>query len=355
MGEIDLRSVPLVGQLIDELPVGVVVIDADERVVLYNRYEARMARRAKERVLGEPFFDDAVAPCMDVRELAGVLRSELGRRPLRTDVEFSFGFPFNETPRDVLVRMRDHEFEGRPHAVLYVEDISARKAVERTREALSALLVHDLKNPLAALMANLGFLEEDLGEGTDPEIAESLHDARRASARMQSMLLDLLDVTRLQTRSMPLDRSETDLAELARVVVSDVAAVARAEDVAVRLRLTGDCVCSVDAGLIRRALGNLLDNALRYAPRGSEVCVEVRGENDALLLLVADEGPGVPPDARSAIFDPHARVEGGDAASMNRGLGLSLVHLVATAHGGRARVVPDVERGATFEVEIPRR
>lgn len=186
--------------LFDLLPLGVVVLDQSGRVVVYNRREEELARRRRADVLGHPFFSE-VAPCLDVRELSGRFAQGIGREALNVDLEFSFLFPFLDRPRDVLIHLRSMEADGEPYGVLLIEDVPAARSAERMREQLASLLVHDLKNPLGAIIGNTEFGLEHVSPGV---VADALEDVRLAATRLESMVLTLLDVGRLETSHVPL-------------------------------------------------------------------------------------------------------------------------------------------------------
>src|SRR5205823_4753794 len=111
-----------------------------------------------EKVLGKHFFTE-VAPCMNVRGLADEYAARIGTAELALTREFSFPFPWLEQPREAVVRLSSFEEGGQHYGFLTIEEVTARRALERMQRTLSSLLVHDLKNPLAIMSANLEFLE----------------------------------------------------------------------------------------------------------------------------------------------------------------------------------------------------
>lgn len=338
----------------DALPVGAIVLDATGRVVVYNRYEEHLARRRRENVLGRDFFHE-VAPCMNVPELGGAFRAGIGSGELDAEVELSFPLRFGTLARDVLVRMRPLLLDGAPHAVIVVEDVSHRLAVDRLKAALTRLLVHDLKNPLAAVLANLSVVQQ-LGTHLPPAqrtaLDEAAEDAIAASNRLERMILDLLDVARLETSTMPVARAPVLLEELVSTCLRDGAAVARLREVELVADVERDASGLLDTALMRRAVGNLVENALRHAPRGSRVVVRGRREGGAAILEVADRGPGIPPELSETVFETFVQV-GSHARGANRGLGLTFVRLAARAHGGEASVTTRPEHGSTFRIAVP--
>ena len=346
----ELTSNPvLLAPLFDALPIGVVVLDQTGRVVVYNECEERLAGRARERVLGRRFFEE-VAPCLDVRDLGGRFRAGIARGEISAHVEFTFPFPNVNQPRDVVVRMLAFGASGAPHGLLLVEDISTRKAVERMREVLAQLLVHDMKSPLAAILGNLDFLGD--GHAAPAEVSEIVHETRDAGHSLQRMIHNLLDIARLETGVFPINARETDLVAL----VTD--AVRRAQGTA---RMRGVTVVAdaqpgsawIDAEAMRRVLDNLIDNALRHSPNGQRVIVRAALAGELLTLEVEDRGPGVPAELRERIFEKYAQSTGGPQTSSNYGLGLTFVRMVARAHGSDISIEQASPHGAIFRLQLP--
>ncbi len=329
-------SLPLFVRLMDELPVGVVLLDRDGRVVHYNQAEERLAGRSRDRTLGREFFVD-VAPCMNVQEMAGRFFDGIGRTPLAAKVEFSFPFPQLDRPRDVLVELRSFEFDGAPFGCLFVEDVSAQRAIDRMKDNLSQMLVHDLKNPLQVILSNIGFIESRQAlHPPDEAVSEALSDTSLAATRLNTMLLTLLDVSRLETQTMPLRPSIVDLRTIAGDVARGCEALARVRGIALSVDLPASAVeAFVDAELVRRALDNLVENSIRYARRSVQVGIS-RLDDGSAGVRVVDDGPGVPAALREAVFEKHVQVQDGSERRDNRGLGLTFVRMVARGHGGEA-------------------
>ncbi len=344
-------SLALLAQLFDSLPLGVVVLDAAGRVVIYNRAEEALANRQRARVVGRDFFVE-VAPCMNVSRLAGEFRKNIGRRPLDVDLEFSFPFMSLDEPRDVRLKMSSFDVAAASYGVLMVEDISAKRSVERMKETLQDLLIHDLKNPLSAILANLGYLDRIAGIRDNHDAVEAISDSVQAARRLQAMLLNLLDISRLETNSLPLSRDLVDLDAMLAAAVEENAALARMHGSALALGPACGLRASVDPAVLRRALGNLIENAVRHAPH---VTVAGRRERGAVVLEVADDGPGVPAGMRHTIFEKYTQVQadGRATAAYNRGLGLTFVRLAAHAHGGDASVDCPAGGGSAFRIALP--
>lgn len=356
MGQVSLASIGLLGGVLDELPMGVIVLDAAGHVVLYNRYEERMAFRDRADVIGKDFFVE-VAPCMSIESLAGVFRDGIGSSALKSDVDMMIQPP-HSSPRDVVVRLRSLSIEGQPFAALYIEDVSLQRAADRTREALSQLLVHDMKNPLAAVLANLEFIHGDGDVDADADAAdyaEAISDALQASKRLERMIGQLLDLTRLQTGNLQLRRVAADVGPLVSTVVAAMHAVAKQRSVELGMEPSANpACCDHDRDILERALLNLVDNAIRHSPRGARVVVRAFSESRRVVLQVIDQGSGVPPSERERVFEAYAQLSDEyTLRGMNQGLGLSFVRMAARAHGGDASVRDGPDGGALFEIWIP--
>lgn len=344
-------SLGLLANLFDNLPLGVVVLDARGTVVIYNQAEERLANRSRAQVLGLDFFID-VAPCMNVRQLAGEFRKHIGRAALDINLEFSFPFMSLDEPRDVRIRMTSFDVASTPYAVLTVEDISARRSVERMKDTLQDLLIHDLKNPLSAIVANLGYLERVGGIRDNHDAVEAISHSVQATRRLQAMLLNLLDISRLETNSFPLAPADVDLDAMVASVVEENSALARMHGSDLGCGPATGLRAFVDPAALRRALGNLIENAVRHA---AHVTVAARRVPNSVVFEVADDGPGVPAAMRDAIFEKYTQVktDGRATASYNRGLGLTFVRLAANAHGGDVSVECPPRGGSVFRMTLP--
>jgi photoactive yellow protein len=346
----------LLEPLFDALPIGVVVLDREGKVVVFNKHEEVLAGRNRERVLGRSFFAE-IAPCMDVRELAGAFRDRVGQRTLDERVEIEFAFPHAESPRAVVCRLKSFVADDEPFGMLLVEDVSMQHAVEHMKTTLANLLVHDLKNPLAVVLANVDFARSRIARLKDapPRVPDALEEARSAGWRLHAMILDLLDVARMQTGTFPLQRKQTNLGALLREAVDAYRFAAERDGKRLVLDAPETLDALVDAPVIRRVIDNLVENAVRHSPRNTEVRVRATPDRDAALIDVVDAGPGIPPELRDRIFDPYVQAQGDgrELARSNRGLGLTLVQMAVRAHGGDVSVLDNPPQGAIFRVRLP--
>jgi signal transduction histidine kinase len=238
-------------------------------------------------------------------------------------------------------------------ARLVREDIRLREADRAERERslivqqrLMAVVSHDLRNPLAAMLAAASALARSDGS-RDP--APVLRRIIAAGTRMERLIRDLLDWSRVE-RGVPIPVSvrEADL----YAVCEQIASEARdREGDRVQVEREGETRAVFDPDRMEQVVGNLLSNALRHAPAGTQVHVRAVGTADEVRLEVQDQGPGVPANAVATIFDPFR--QGPSDRGSGLGLGLFIVRALVQAHGGTVELQSSPGK-TTFAVRLPR-
>lgn len=225
-------------------------------------------------------------------------------------------------------------------------------AVERERQFV-ADAGHELRTPLANLKAEL-----DLALGRPrptEELVEALRSASEETDRLSRLAEDLLLLASADGGRLPMRRDDVDVGGLVRDTVASFAGRATALGVALETSGGDGLSARLDATRIRQAVGNLVDNALRHAPAGGRVSVEVGSSGGALSIAVADTGGGFAPEFLPHAFEAFTRA----GASRSRpaggaGLGLAIVQAVAHAHGGTVEARNRDGGGAIVEMRIPR-
>ncbi|PRX92491.1 sensor histidine kinase [Allonocardiopsis opalescens] len=214
---------------------------------------------------------------------------------------------------------------------------------------------HELRTPLAVIQTNLeAVLSRD--DVTEAERRQAAAVVGRATERMTHLVEDLLSSAR---RTAPaFGEQDLDAARVAAEAADEFAAVAAEQGVRVRRRLCRGRVVA-DAVALSRAVGNLLSNAVRFAPRGSTVLVATGQWGEWAYIAVRDEGPGIPEEHQSRIFDRfwRGRARGGADGEGERtgqtGLGLAIVRQIVEAHGGSVAVHSRPGEGSTFVLWLP--
>jgi two-component system sensor histidine kinase KdpD len=219
------------------------------------------------------------------------------------------------------------------------------------RTSSAAFAVHDAKNLLATILANLQFMAEAL-EGAPAEIRDAVEDTWGCSQRMQALLGDALEATRA-TSGLNARFALAPVGEIVNTAVDNMRRYADGLGVTIWTQLACDGLAVVDAGLVLRLLENLLDNAIRMSPTGTTVLVTGEVRADGVTISVSDEGPGVPEEMLSRIFEPFVSSQSPDSGTHNVGLGLAFCESVARAHGGTLSVENRPSGGACFCLDLP--
>ncbi|MDP2310195.1 MAG: hybrid sensor histidine kinase/response regulator [Pseudomonadota bacterium] len=231
------------------------------------------------------------------------------------------------------------------------------RRLEALRRELADLVVHDLKAPVAGAALNIEVAMEILGLEEGPA-CEALKDALAGVHRIQHMTEELLLLARLEEAKMPLRPVRGSLRRIVEDVVRALGRTAERRGTQLDVSVEGDLAATADPDLIRRVIENLLDNAMRHAPRGGRIAVRgVHGTSELagglVSLSVANSGNPIPEGDRSRIFQKFAQSSGTVARGANMGLGLHFCQVVASAHGGSIRVEETPEWPVVFTLCLP--
>ena len=321
--------------LIDALDEGVVELDAAARIVRANR--------AARRLLGLP-EEVASAPVG-----AAVRHPELRAYLEAAAVERAPG------PREVALADHTLRVSARPlpagGAVVTLLDVSEVRRAEQVRRDFVANASHELKTPLTSIR---GYAETLLDDAPPAEIARTFLTAIRNNAlRLQRLVEDLLDLSRLESGRWAAQRQP--------VVVGDVAREAwalvrpSAEEKGVAVEVDADVEAEADRDGLVHVFVNLFENAIRHVDEGGHVWVRARPDGDRAVVEVADDGEGIPSRALPRIFERFYRADRArDRDAGGTGLGLSIVRHMVNAMGGEVSAESELGRGTTIRFTLPR-
>jgi len=258
--------------------------------------------------------------------------------------------PFNA--HELLARVNTHLTVDRQQRELQ-ENYRRLSELERLRDSLVHMVVHDLRSPLLGLSGCLQMLQADLEGKLEAEQAGDLESALTAAQRLSEMVTSLLDVSRLEAGQMPLSKEAVDLRKVISGAIESLGGLTRGRHV---LFTSSDTPVTVvcDPEVIGRIVANLLGNALKFTPASGEVRVSAVPSANEVRINVADTGPGIPPEYRERIFEKFGQVEGQkEGKKHSTGLGLTFCKLAAEAHGGKIGVDSEVGHGSTFWFTLP--
>lgn len=238
-------------------------------------------------------------------------------------------------------------------ALAILED--RRAQLEHSKDLLSHAIVHDLNNPMTALLCSCEFLEDELKGKLNKSQHERFKDIYYVLNEMREMINDILRISKMEAGSLQLERREMPVKTLVGGAIKTMQPRALAERKALVAGSLPEQPVMADSELVGRVLQNLINNALKFSPASGKVHVnaEYRMEEKAVLFSVSDSGPGIPADHIGRVFDKFFQGPSAAAARGGMGLGLTFCRMVVDAHGGRIWAENVPAGGSVFRFTIP--
>jgi len=278
--------------------------------------------------------------------LAGT-QATLGVLCVRPDASL---LPLSPEQLDMLDTLARQAASGLERAQLAEEAERARLAAEaeRLRNTLLSSVSHDLRTPLATITGAASTLlqSDSLTDGAQRDLKQAIYEE---SERLNRLVTNLLDMTRLESGSLRLSRDWHSMEELVGTALSRLERGLGGRRVTVSVPADLPLV-PVDGVLVEQVLVNLIDNAVKYTPAGSPLAIGARAEGAAIQVEVVDAGPGLPPGAEERVFEKFYRA---GASHQGFGLGLPICKAIVTAHGGRIWAENRAAGGAAFHFTLP--
>ena len=221
------------------------------------------------------------------------------------------------------------------------------------REDILAVVAHDLRTPLATIVMGSSILAESNLDGDNQKMVERI---ARAGDRMEKLVKDLLDWAAIESGRLAVDRTKVAVGTLLDEV-TDVFAVPVRDPRVVIERPNAELEkveLSCDQARTSQVFSNLVGNAIKFAPKGSEIRVSAELDGSVVRFVVEDQGPGIAAEHLGHIFERYWQVESGTAQRRGVGLGLAITNGIVAAQGGTIRVTSELGKGSRFTFTIPR-
>jgi signal transduction histidine kinase len=361
--------------IVDTVREPLLMMDRELRVKSANRAFYQTFKVSPEETEGKLIYQLGDGQ-WDIPALRTLLESIIPQRSVFNDYELEYEFPTigrrvmllnarklrsgHDTHllvlalEDVTEQRRIHDLEVRFTSELR-ESYRRLQQLERLRDDLTHMIIHDLRTPLTSIIAGMQTLGL-LGE-LNVEQREMMDIALSGGEVLLGMINDLLDVEKMESGAMELDYTALQAPDLVESAVAQVEALAAGKQLTLRRQVAPELpLFSGDASKLRRTLVNLLGNAIKFTPGGGAITVEVHQDADprALVFSVRDTGEGIPVEAFGRIFEKFGQVQSrrtGQAAST--GLGLAFCKLAVEAHGGKIGVESEPDQGSRFYFTLP--
>lgn len=224
------------------------------------------------------------------------------------------------------------------------------RVLEEQRDGLVHMIAHDMRSPATTIMGYLELLETKLKDNLGPDHKRMFDTCHSQCQRLNGMIGDMLDLSRMERVGLPLKRQSIATHDLVTAAVLQLGT--RSERVQVGPAIAGKV--HVDATTIQRVLINLMDNALAYSPKSECVRVGVVDAGDRWRFEVTDAGPGIPPEQRERLFEKFVRGTSAESARRSVGLGLAFCKLAVQAHDGVIGIGDAAPKGSIFWFSLPK-
>ena len=324
----------LLGALVETMNEGVIAIDRQRRVIRINRSGRQLLDLSAEPPFSVDLFprdrvlQDAVADAMSGSVIDGV-ETQIGTRTLAL------------TARPL----------GDGGAVLALFDLTGIRKLQAVRRDFVANVSHELKTPLTAIRGFAETLTQELG--ADEQHAKFADTIRANAERMQRLVDDLLDLSKIESGGWTPQPTRLDAESAISDALASLRDEAQKKGAVLKVEI-GESEIRADPMAVRQIIGNLVENAIRYTPSGGTITVFTRSEDGAVQLGVRDTGSGIPADHLPRIFERFYRVDPARSrAAGGTGLGLAIVKHLAEAHGGFVKAESQVGRGTTVTTFFP--
>jgi signal transduction histidine kinase len=222
---------------------------------------------------------------------------------------------------------------------------------DRLRGDFISNITHDLRTPFTAVRAGLGMMEMSVADRLRPEELQLLANVRRNGDRLGILINDLLTFNQFESHALHIDMRPLDLAYVVTGAAAGLETLISEKNQTLHLDLAEQLPHNGDARRLEQVIVNLLDNAHRHTPPGTNITVTGRATPGEVLVVIRDDGPGIPPEECEAIFKRFHRV---DLSEGGWGLGLTIAQAIVERHGGRIWVDSKLGQGAAFHIALPR-
>jgi signal transduction histidine kinase len=337
--------------IIDNLTDGVIFLNMDDKVELASPIVMDFFKKTKEEIIGKDILDLIGLP--GFQPLYNVLKDGESRK-VKTVLKKEVALSDKMTVEVTTVELKtESEQKG---TLMIIRDVSREKVVEALKTEFVSIAAHQLRTPLSAIKWTIRMvLDGDTGP-INPEQKELLEKTYESNERMIHLINDLLNVTRIEEGRFLYKQESVQLEDLVGDVVSSSQELLKMKDIKFDLNVPKTLLPDIyaDKEKIELVVQNLLENAVKYTPKGGSIVINLRKEGDCALFEIKDDGVGIPKSQQDRIFGKFFRGE--NVVKMETegtGLGLYTSKNIIEAHKGKIWFESDEGRGTTFYFSLP--
>lgn len=366
------EQVKIYEAITQEIPSAVILHDRDLKTLFVNRRFSEITGWSEEQVLGKTPFEYFPEEALKISGLGEKLKGVL-----KEGVTISCGeIPYKSSDRDAVLNYRMcailDDRGGVEYIVAFLEDVTEIKKVEqekarlrsnlqkayeelKTLEQLKSDIIsnisHELRTPITIIKSAIELaMEEENGKRKD----ELLEIGRKALARQNRTVGNLIDATKIERGALKLKFEVIDLKQVVEAVAQEMLPIAVKSEIKIKTSLQEDLKVKADLEELPHVLLNLIDNAIKFNRKGGEILIEAKRKEEFAEVSVADNGIGIAKKHLPKIFDRFYQVDASATRAYGgTGLGLAVVREIAEAHGGKIWVESELGRGSKFTFTVP--
>lgn len=345
---------------IDSMGEGAIITDSHGKVLRANKIALNLLKYKEKELIGQIFTSKIKALNVDREPIKTsdrpVVKAALSGQPV-------YGYVYYKSKDKaiipVFVSASPIIQNGKPIGVIEIfRDISMEEAVDQMKSEFISLASHQLRTPLSSIKTYSHMLLDGYMGEIDEQKRPALEIIVAASNRMNELISTLLNITRLESGAIMIEKKQVDLIDVIKEVLDEMEIPAKYRSISLRLVLKGQQSTKIrsDGAIIKEVLTNLVSNSIKYSNEDGLVTISVTPAKDKVTVTVKDNGLGIPAHAKKQVFSKFFRAANVIQIETNgTGLGLYLVKGLVDELGGRISFRSEEGRGTTFRVSLPRK
>ncbi|MBN1255233.1 MAG: HAMP domain-containing protein [Deltaproteobacteria bacterium] len=337
------------GTILSAMREGVLAVDSEERIVTFNQAAGFFLEIDLSSAKGHT-IQEVIRNADIQRFLSGVL---MGKGPAEGEIVL-------HGPENKFLQLNGtllHDSNRKKIGALVVlNDITRMRQLENIRREFVANVSHELKTPITSIKGYVETLKEG-ALGDKKNVQKFLEIVLKQSDLLNAIVDDLLSLSRIEQDAErgEIQLTKENLRRILEAAVVDYDIKAREREIKLILNCNNKIVIMANSRLLKQAIGNLLDNAIKYSEPGTAVEIEIARNSDEVVVKVRDHGVGIAPEHLPRLFERFYRVDKGRSRDLGgTGLGLAIVKHIAQAHGGRVTVESTLGKGSVFTLHLPK-
>ncbi len=337
--------------ILDSIPVAIVTMDYDFKITSFNSQAEKLTGYSRKEAIGRPCYEILNSSrCTHACPLQTAGDINMSSSDLESEITNRHGEHIAIKTSVASVLNEDNDFIG---YLEVIEDISRQKRREREKSNFFSMIAHDMKSPLIGISGLIARLKKEKICAKNEKLRMYLKVMGETEQRLESMVREFLEYCRLESGQIQLELSQTDVENVLQQVTAMHQLMAEEKNIVLSLGGGSLTPIEVDANRLFRVFTNIIDNAIKYSPRQSEITINARETAAEIIISFQDQGRGIKAEEIPYIFDAFYRIESQEDIG-GHGLGLAASSAIVRQHGGRIVVESEPGRGSVFTVRLPK-